>query len=130
MHFAPLTKTSEPRTPWGLRYRLRASEQAKCPRVDLGQRRARVVFLKFTLETVFSSNCTKVPYGLAAALGRAILLNHANAAPREMENHLQDAGTEAHEREGLTPGRQCTPPQSLEAGCLLSQSQVLCTALS
>lgn len=119
VHFAHSTKASELRRPKGLRYRLCAAEQAADPSVGLGQPRARAIFLKFILETVLSSNCTKIPYGLAAALGRAILLNHASAAPGEFGNHLQDAGTEAPGREGLTQSHQFMPGQSLEAGCLL-----------
>jgi len=118
VHFAYLTKASELRSPWGLSYGLRAAEQAADPSVGLGQPRARAIFLKFILK-VLCSNCTKIPYGLAAAPGRAILLNHASAAPGEFGSHLQDAGTEAPEREGLTQSHQFMPGQSSEAGCLL-----------
>lgn len=49
----------------GLRFRLRAAEQAAYPSL--------AVFLEFILETMFSSNCTKVPYGLVAALAQGNL---------------------------------------------------------
>lgn len=104
-----MTQTSELRS-WGspsngLTSRLCAAEQAQ-DRAD---------FLKFILGTAYLSNCTEVPYGPAAARHRAILLK-PSCFGGEFENHPQNPGIEAPEREGLTQSHQLMPGHGLEPG--------------